>query len=480
MVGQEGMTRPSGQPYALTIAEAGALLRKRKLSPLELVDSLLQRIEETEGRLRAYVAVPFDSVREAARSAEREIARGGWRSPLHGIPVALKDVFHAVGMPTEAGSKTLKGFLPTGDSGVTIRLREDGAIILGKTVMPEFAYRSYPADLPRTRNPWNLEYHPGGSSAGSAVAVAADSAMGAMGTDTGGSIRYPASMTGIVGLKPTFGRVTRRGVVPMCSTMDHCGPLAKTVEDAALILNAIAGYDPQDPTSIDAPIQNYKEALNGSVKGLRLGIERRHFFSGAVIPPVRQAVEGALRVLRELGCIVVDIEIPYIECATVAGGILLMADMSSYHWNWLRERSDEYEPGTRLMLRLGELISARDYLLAVRARRQFKTAMREVFDIHRLNALVTPTHFGTAIPLAERFPHPVATDDETIEVKFNHHLMPFNLTGQPALTVPCGFNDTDLPVGLQIVGRPFDEATILRIGKAYESVTTWHEKSPPI
>jgi Asp-tRNA(Asn)/Glu-tRNA(Gln) amidotransferase A subunit family amidase len=287
-------------------------------------------------------------------------------------------------------------------------------------------------------------------------------------------------MTGVVGLKPTYGRVTRRGVVPMSDTLDHCGPLAKVVADIALILNVVSGYDQEDPTSIDAPVPDYTDGLDNGVRGFRLGIDRTQFFSAHLTLPVRQAVDGALRVFQELGSVLIDVKTPPIDQAAVAGGILLMADVSSYHWNWLRARPSEYEPGTRRMLRLGELISARDYLLALQARRQFKTEMREVFCGHRLDAIVTPTNFGTAVPLAERFPAIAEPDDSIVEIKFNHHTMPFNLTGQQALTIPCGFSDAGLPVGMQIVGRPFDEATILRIGSAYERVTPWHKVSPSI
>lgn len=467
------------QPHALTIAQASALLREKALSPVDLVDSVLERIEETDGKLNAYAFVAIDSALEAARHAEQEIMNGEWRSPLHGVPLALKDVYRTAGIPTEAESRLLKGYVPEQDSGVADRLKQSGAIIVGKTVTPEFAYFAYPREERRARNPWNLEFHPGGSSTGSGVSVAADSAMGAMGTDSGGSIRKPAAMNGIAGLKPSFGRVTKRGVLQLSATMDHCGPLCKTVEDIALIMSVVAGYDPDDVTSIDVPVPNLTAHLNRGVRGLRLGIERKHFLSEDVTPPVRSSVEAALATFETLGAVVVDVDIPDLELAMTAASALLLVEASSYHRRWLTERPGEYAPGTRFMLQLGNLIPAASYLRALQIRRQFKATMQAVFERNQLAALLTPTLSNAAITLAERFPPPNEGEDR-IPIKWNSHCMPFNLTGQPALSIPCGFTDDNIPIGLQIVGTPFDEPTVLRIGKAYESATAWHLKAPPI
>ena len=468
----------STQPYALTIAEAMVLLREKKLSPVELLDSVLQRIESTEDKFHAYTVVTAETAREAAKKAESEIVRGYWKGPLHGVPVALKDSYYTAGVPTEAGSKILRGFVPEHDSGVAARLKAGGATLVGKTVMEEFGYEL--DDPPPGTNPWKSGYWPGGSSVGSAVSVAADSAMGAMGTDVGGSIRLPGSMTGIAALKPTFGRVPKDGVIAASATMDHCGPLAKTVEDVALMMNVVAGYDSKDPTSLDVPIPNFMTDLDKGVEGLRLGIEREYFFYQAVTSPVRRAVESAISVLEEIGAQLVEVEIPYLEYASSAGLTIIMADASSYHQKWLRERAEDYSPRTRFMLELGELILATDYLRALQVRRRIKSAMKKVFEKHRLNALLTPTIPMTSMPADQLSDVLARGDEETTVSKLIHHGYPFNLTGQPALTVPCGFSSDRLPIGLQIVGRPFDELTVFRIGHAYESVTAWHEESPPI
>jgi len=467
------------QPCALTIAQASVMLREKTLSPVDLVDSVLDRIEETEGKLHAYAFVAVESVRKAAKVAEQEIMDGKWRSPLHGIPIALKDVYRTAGIPTEAESRLLKGYVPEEDSGVADRLKQGGAVIVGKTVTPEFAYFTYPREESRARNPWNFAYHPGGSSTGSGVSVAADSAMGAMGTDSGGSIRKPAAMNGIAGLKPSFGRVTKRGVLQLSATMDHCGPLCKTVEDVALVMNVVAGYDPDDVTSIDVPLPNLTDDLNRGARGLRLGVERKHFFSEDVVASVRSSVDSALTVFETLGAVVVDVEIPDIDYAIAAASTIVLVEASSYHRRWLRERPGDYEPGTRFMLQLGNLITATDYLQALQIRRRFKATMKDVFERNQLAALLTPTLSYASITLAERFPPP-NEHDRGIPIKWNSHCMPFNFTGQPALSIPCGFTSDNLPVGLQIVGRPFDESTVLRIGKAYEIATTWHLKAPPI
>jgi len=469
----------SSQLYALTIAEAMTLLRKKEVSPVELLDSVLQRLEETEDRVHAYTVVTKESAYTAAEQAEREIARGESKGPLHGIPLALKDLLYTTGVPTEAGSRVLAGFIPPYDSTVTTRLKESGAILIGKTVTQEFAYGM---NIPSTRNPWDLERWPGGSSAGSAVAVAVDSAMGAIGTDTGGSIRVPSSLNGVVGLKPTFGRVSKHGVIPMSTTMDHCGPITKTVEDAALLMNVIAGYDPHDTTSLNVPVPDFTDGLDRGIAGLRLGVERNHFFYSEVLPAVRRAVESALSVLESQGATLVDVEIPYLEYAPHAGLTLIMVDTSSYHQAWLRERPEEYDPRTRFMLEVGEFILATDYLRALQVRKLFKGAMKEVFDTHRLDALVTPTIPITTVPVNEMSVTIIDMEDdgETILPALVHHCTPFNLSGQPALTLPCGFDDNRLPIGLQIVGRPFDEPTVLRIGYTYESATSWHREAPPI
>jgi aspartyl-tRNA(Asn)/glutamyl-tRNA(Gln) amidotransferase subunit A len=461
----------------LTVAEASDLVRRKAVSPVELLDAVLGRIAATEPQVHAYSHVAADLAREAAKRAEREIGKGDWRGPLHGIPLALKDLYQTADMPTEAGSSVLCGFRPVRDATVAARLRQAGVVLVGKTVTHEFAYGQ---NVPPTRNAWDRACYPGGSSAGAAVSVAVDSAMAGLGTDTGSSVRSPAALNGVVGLKPTFGRVSKRGVIPMSPTMDHAGPLAKTVRDCALVMNAIAGRDAGDPTTLDVPVPDFAAELDADVRGMRVGIDRGYFLYEGVTPSVRDAFLTALTVLAGLGMTVVEVQIPYLEYAVAAGLTLVMADASTYHEKWVRERASDYHPGTRTVLVAGECILATDYLRALRVRRLLRNAVRETFEAHRLTALVSPTVPSTTVPLERLAVSLTDGDGETVLAGGVHHCIPFNLTGQPALSVPCGFDEAQLPIGLQIVGRPLDEPGILRVGQAYESATDWHRRSPPV
>jgi aspartyl-tRNA(Asn)/glutamyl-tRNA(Gln) amidotransferase subunit A len=466
----------SSEPFGLTVAEAAQLLRRGELSARELTESVLARIEETDGDVRAYVRVLDDEARRVALSVDGELAAGKWRGPLHGIPFALKDVFLTAGIPTEAGSRILRGYVSDHDCGVAIRLREAGAILIGKTVTHEFAYAR---DMPPTRNPWNLDHYAGASSVGSGVAVAVGSAMMAMGTDTGGSVRIPASVNGVVGLKPTFGRITKFGVIPQSSTLDHCGPITRTVRDAALVLGVVAGYDSRDPTSLDVVTDDFAAGLEGGVKGLRIGVETDYFFYESVEPSVRWAAERAIAVLEELGASIIHVNIPDLVQARSSALALLLADASSYHQKWLRERGGEYHPGTRAMLEAGEVVLATDYLRALQVRRRFKFGMKEVFREHNLDAVVTPTTPITAVPLTS-LAEAVTLRGETPLSAMVHHCIPFNFSGQPALSLPCGFSEEGLPIGLQIVGRPLAESLLLRMGHTYQLSTDWHRHPNPI
>lgn len=465
------MSRPKTEPYLMTISEASSLIDSKELSPVELVDSVLSRIAATEPVLHAYVRVDPERARSDAREAERQIWKGRRKGPLHGVPVALKDVFDVAGIPTEAGSRTTRHYVPARGSSVAEKLRMAGAILLGKTVTHELAYG---LNVPPTRNPWHGGSYPGGSSAGSAVAVAVDSAMGALGTDTGGSVRLPASINGIVGLKPTFGRISRYGVVPLSTTLDHCGLLSKTVEDAALLLNVTAGFDRRDPASLRAPSIDFTGALARPITGTILGIERDYFLYDRVSPAVRQSTEEAIRVLIELGATIRDIKIPALSWAPAVGITIVMAEASAHHQKWLRERAGDYSPDTRRMLLLGELILATDYLRACQARKQLVVAVSNAFTDNKLDALITPTLPSTTVAQEQLNAGGLNSPLQS----FVHHMMPFNLTGQPAITVPAGFDASGLPIGIQLVGRPLNEVMITRIGHAYESATAWHHETP--
>jgi aspartyl-tRNA(Asn)/glutamyl-tRNA(Gln) amidotransferase subunit A len=468
----------------LSITQAAQQIQAGNLSPVELTRSVLERIEETEDRIHAYVSVLADGALEAARMAESAIAHGGYLGPLHGIPVALKDLYHLAGTPTRAGSQVLDGFVPDADATVTERLRAAGAVIVGKTVTHEFAYGQ---NVPPTRNPWDLDRTPGGSSAGSGAAVAGGACLAAMGTDTGGSIRMPAAVDGVVGLKPTYGRVSRHGVVPLSWSLDHCGPLTRGVEDAALVLQATAGYDPHDPASANVALPDFTSDIHAGVRGMRLGVPTNYYFE-RIHRAVADAFERALAVLIDLGAVRVDVELPLVQLAVPIGIGILMPEASSIHQQWLREQPERYDDGTRRMLQTGELQLATDYLRALRARTALKAAFKETFEQNGLDALVMPTEPTTATRIDQLEVDFGEAGQEPFFSTFVRHTIPFNVTGQPALSVPCGLSaDTEggrigagLPIGLQIAGKPFDEATILRIGCAYEAATDWHTRRPPL
>jgi aspartyl-tRNA(Asn)/glutamyl-tRNA(Gln) amidotransferase subunit A len=413
----------------------------------------------------------------AADRADAELAkRGRWRGPLHGIPVGVKDICYTTDAPTEGGSGVLKGFVPDHDATVVSRLRDAGAVIVGKTHTHEFAYGQ---NVPPTRNAWNPEYSPGGSSAGSGAAVAARSAFAAIGTDGGGSIRFPAALEGIVGLKPTCGRVSRYGVIPMSATLDHVGPLARTSEDTALVMNVIAGYDPRDVQSIDVPVPDYTQGLASGLDGMRLGVERDYFFYKDVSSEYRKSVDEAIRQLEKLGVTIVDVKIPELDlCAGIFLNIIA-TDTSAYHRRWLREKPYDYSPGTRVMLEFGELISGTDYLIAQRAREVLRSAVKDAFLRHRLDGLVAPCNIVTAVPMS-RYSSSLFGGSPEDSTGALHQLSIANVIGVPSMSVPCGFSSEGLPIGFVLYGRPFEEATLLRIGHSYESATGWVDHSPKL
>lgn len=461
----------------LSIREAGQRLSRREISSAELVEAELERIEETEPLVHAYAQVMQETARKEAQQADRELARGAWRGPLHGIPIAYKDLVYTRQAPTAAGSRVLEGWIPEYDATVLLRLREAGAVNLGKTHTHEFAYG---VNIPPTRNPWRLDCYPGGSSAGSGVSVAVRSAFGAIGTDGGGSIRCPAAVNGVVGLKPTTGRVSRRGVVPMSSTFDNVGPLARTVEDCALLLTAMAGHDPADPTSLDAPVPDYMDAIESGVRGLRLGIEREFFFSSRVAPDVRRAVQDALDLLSSAGAELIEVRIPELEYSGAAAMPALVADTTAFHRRWLRQSSHLYEAPTRVMIELGELIPATHYVRAQRARRLLRDRFRNAFEMFRLDALVAPTLPGPTVPVEELNLDLTDGSGESPGSSYFRTCVGANVVGVPALSVPAGFTQDDLPIGVAFWGRPLGEALLFRIARAYEAQHPWHQRAPTL
>lgn len=454
-------------PFELSITEAAELIRAKELSPVELLRSVFERIQATEEKVHAYVAIAREQAILSARQAESEILTERWKGPLHGIPFAVKDVYLTRGIVTEAGSRLLHGFMPERESWTVARLKDAGGVLLGKTTTPEFAYYSYSSTRPYPRNPWNLDHHSGGSSAGSAVAVAAGSAMAALGTDTGGSIRKPAAFTGIVGFKPTFGSVSKRDVIPMSPTLDHCGVLTRTAHDAQVIMSELARYDPLDPMSAEHSHESLFSAASMDLSACRLGVEDE-LLSDSVEPEVKSIIEKGIRRFEDLGAEIDRVRIPRIDSATAAGATILMADVSAYHTHWLTQREAEYEPGTRWMLRLGQSIPAIGYIQAMRIRGAFRRSMMEVFRTRNLTALIAPTHGATAPTVIDRHAEQVSQNVGSIASLFNEYCMPFNVTGQPAVSIPCGVASNGLPVGLQIVGKPFQDGTVLHIARLFE------------
>jgi aspartyl-tRNA(Asn)/glutamyl-tRNA(Gln) amidotransferase subunit A len=459
----------------LTIAEAAAKVSRRELSSRELVDATLKRIAETEPQVHAYATVMAQSARKDADRVDKDLARGVWAGPLSGIPIALKDLVYTTNAPTEAGSKVLEGWIPPYDAAVIERLRSAGAVVIGKTHTHEFAYG---VNIPPTRNPWRLDCYPGGSSAGSGVSVAVRSAFGSIGTDGGGSIRCPASVNSVVGLKPTNGRVSRRGVVPMSATFDTVGPLTRTVEDNALMLTAMAGYDRRDPISLDVDVPDFTSGIDRGVKSLRIGIDREFFFSSKTTSDVRKSAEEALDFYAAQGAQIVEIRIPELFKVVSIAMPVILADTTAYHRSWIRHRAERYEPATRVMIELGEIIPATHYATAQRARRLLRERVREAFGANRLDALFAPTIPGPTVPVEDLGLDLTDGSGESVGSSYFRQCVMANTVGIPALSFPGGFSGDDLPIGLALFGRPLDEAMLFRIARAYEAAHPWHERKP--
>ncbi|MFF5105457.1 amidase [Streptomyces sp. NPDC000134] len=448
------------QPFELSLTEASRAVRTRELSPVELTESVLARIAAVEGRLGAYVTVAADAALAAAVRAEREISGSGPRGPLHGIPMALKDLIDAEGIPTTASSHVRAGHVAERDSRVAERLGAAGAVLLGKTHTHEFAYG---LTTPQTNNAWDHSRVAGGSSGGSAVAVAAGGATFAMGTDTGGSIRVPAALNGVVGLKPTYGLVPRTGVTSLSWSLDHVGPLTRTVQDAALVLSATAGHDPRDPASVSGPMPD--RFPGGDLRGLKVGVPRNHYFD-RVTPEVEESVRGAIERLAELGAELVDVEIPMARYVQAVQWGLMVPEATAYHERSLRATPDLYAADVRILLEAGELTSAGDYLRAQRARTMMRDAWARMF--HGIDVLAAPTVPMTAVEAGQEAVEWADGTTEAVSDSYVRLCAPANITGVPALTLPVGHDRAGLPIGMQLMARPFHDATVLRVGRVYE------------
>jgi aspartyl-tRNA(Asn)/glutamyl-tRNA(Gln) amidotransferase subunit A len=460
--------------YYLTIGEASVLLRHRQLSPVELTRAFLDRISQLDSTLKAYITVLPERALAAARVAEAEILQGHHKGPLHGIPIALKDLYDTKGIRTTASSRVMADRIPTEDATTTARLEAAGAILLGKLAMHEFALGGPdPSNgFPLARNPWHLDHIPGGSSSGSGTAVAAGLCMGSLGSCTGGSIRGPAAYCSIVGLKATYSRVSRYGVVPLSWSLDHCGPMTWTVADSAIMLQAIAGYDPKDPTSSQAPVPDYTAALREDVSGLTIGVPRHFFFADdpQIDRDTLTVVDRALTELQALGARIETVTIPMLAYSGAAQPVIMLSEAFAYHEQNLRRRPEAFGEMVRARFRTGGLFTSSDYVQAQRVRNVLK---RECADVlQRVDVLVSPTMSSPAPTFASM--------DAMTTARRPSFTGPYNLTGMPAISVPCGFTPSGLPVGLQIAGKPFDEPTVLRVAHTYERHARWFEHRPSV
>jgi aspartyl-tRNA(Asn)/glutamyl-tRNA(Gln) amidotransferase subunit A len=451
-----------------TISDLGQRLRRKEISPVAITQECLNRTEALNPALNAFITVTADSALTAARAAEAEILRGEWRGPLHGIPVALKDLIDTAGVRTTAASAVHESRVPNEDAEVVHRLRQAGAVILGKNNLHEFAYGasslvSYFGDA---HNPWDPGRIAGGSSGGSAAAVVARLACAAIGTDTAGSIREPAALCGCVGLKPTYGRVSSRGVIPLSTSLDHVGPLTTTVMDAAIVLQAIAGYDPGDITTADVPVADYVTGLQEGAKSLRVGVPRAHFFDD-LDPEVSSAMEHALHGIESMVARVKEIRLEVPVDRT-----LQLAESYAYHAESVARNPQLYQPETLRRIRAGEKISAAEYISRRRELDEQRRNIREVFA--GIDLLVTPTIAMPAPAITDLRANPDAL--RPAELKLLRNTRPFNVWGLPAISIPCGFTQAGLPIGLQIAGPHWREDLVLRLAHAYEQATAWHKR----
>ena len=456
----------------LSLKKASEMLRSKAASPVELTQACLKRIKSYNGPLNAFIAVTEDQALQAAREAEAEQRRGKWRGPLHGIPIALKDNIDTAGIRTTGASEVFKDRIPSEDAEVVRRLKNAGAILLGKTNLHEFAYggTSSITYFKPVHNPWALDRIPGGSSGGSAAATASGLCFGSLGTDTLGSVRIPASYCGVVGFKPTYGRVSNRGVITLSWTFDHVGPICRTVEDAAMLLGVIAGYDEQDFTSFDAPVPDYNRAFKMPLSKLRLGLPRTPHFE-RLEPEIATAVETAIGVLGKLTAAMMDVKLSPSEFSPGSSNSNVRAvEALTYHSQWIKETPEKYQPETRdRILKLAANVTAEDY---VRAHNQVEMQRRDIRKIFAaVDLLVLPTMASSPVLIA---------NSSALDAVDFRNTAPFDAYGLPAITVPCGFTSAGLPIGLQICGAPFAESTVLALAHAYEQATDWHNRHPKL
>ena len=460
-------------PDYLTIAEAARLIESRELSPVDLVDSRLDRIARLDGRLNSFIRVLGDEARRDARAAEAEIAAGKYRGPLQGIPIGVKDIYETAGVATTGHSKVMQDHVPKEDAFSVKRLREAGAIVMGKLATHEFALGGPSFDLPwpPARNPWDTSRFTGGSSSGTGAAVAAGLVLGGTGSDTGGSIRGPAAYCGLAGIKPTYGLISRMGILPLAFSLDHAGPLAWNAEDSAILLQAMAGHDPADPASANHPIPDYRAALQGGVKGLRIGLVR-HFYErdNDTNPATRAAIAAAAQTLEGIGCTVRELTLSPLPDWAACGMAIMQCEAYAIHEANLRTRFTDYGEIFRDRMVLAGLVTGADYVQALRRRRELVDELdRAMADLDLVMTAAAPSE----APAIDSVPKFAILERPSLTIAFN-------VTGSPAMSVCCGFTDTGLPLSFQIVGKRFEDATVLRAAHAYEEATEWRGRRPQL
>ena len=449
-----------------SIAGLATRVARKEISPVDLVRAALGRIERYDGKTKAFITVCAEQALEAARSAEAEIAAGRYRGPLHGIPISLKDLISTQGIRTTAGSKILANWIPQADATIVKKFKDAGAIILGKTNLHEFAYGPTGVNphYGTAQNPWDPNRIPGGSSSGSGASVAHALCPGSIGTDSGGSIRIPASLMGIVGLKPTYGLVSLKGIVPLAWSLDHAGPMTRTVADAALMLQAIAGYDPRDSASHNRANPDYSQAIEGDVKGVRIGLVKEYLDS-----PMEEGIkEGTMTFvgrMEGLGVKVEEVSLPQLRYASVVSFLIMASESMAYHRRFMKTRAADYGEDIRTRLGLGQFVLATQYIQAQRVRRFLYRHIQDALG--RIDLLLTPTLPITAPRISER---EITMGGKSIDVRpvLTRFTRAFNVTGHPAISLPCGLSPSGLPIGVQLIGRPFGEEALLRLGHAYE------------
>lgn len=463
----------------LSATELAALIQAREVSPVEATQAYLDRIAEVDSKLNSYITVTGEEALAEARAAESEIASGNYRGPMHGIPVAVKDQLNTRGVRTTGGSSILAENVPDEDATAISRLREAGSVLLGKLNMSEFASGdAFHHPYGRPRNPWDLDRNPGTSSSGSGAATAAFLCATSLGEDTGGSIRGPATFCGLVGIRPTWGRVSRYGMQAAAWSMDTAGPISRTVSDCAMTLEAIAGYDPNDPYTSAAPVPAYQANLSQDIRGLKVGVVKERVYSDAVDSEVGEAVIRAIARLGELGADVEEVSLPLMVHSAAVSSLIIMVDAASLHREGLSDHLAQYDYNNRIRLLAGSIAPAKAYQRALKARQALR---QEILDaLQRVDVLVMPT---SSIPASLIPSHAgIGSKQEVLDGYAGRRSFtsPFNLASVPALSVPCGFTSSNLPIGLQIAGRPLDEQTLFNAAYAYEQANDWYRRHPDV